>query len=137
MRSTIRFAPKKEAASCSSATGVLCLALPGEMPVIAREDDIMRTRNLDEAIEAVSKVYCPHTVEVVGPVVEIDAFLEVAHPTSQPLVTLSYDAPVKINAQNFSRLFLMMPRQTPTCDTSVCSVSATSFFVRMRRPTLR
>ena len=28
----------------------------------------MRTRNLDEAIDAVSKVYCQHTVEVVGPV---------------------------------------------------------------------
>jgi hypothetical protein len=39
----------------------------------------MRTRNLDVAIDAVSKVYCPHTVEVVGPVCEIDALLEVAH----------------------------------------------------------
>jgi len=68
----------------------------------------MRTRNLDEAIDAVSKVYCPHTVEVVGPVGEIDALLEVAHPTSQPLVSLSYSVPVKIDALNFSRLFLMM-----------------------------
>lgn len=68
----------------------------------------MRTRNLDEAIDAVSKVYCPHTVEVMGPIGEIDAFLEINHPTSQPLVSLSYSAPVKIDAQNFSRLFLMM-----------------------------
>jgi AraC-like DNA-binding protein len=68
----------------------------------------MRTRNLDEAIEAVSKVYCPHTVEVMGPIGEVDAFLEVNHPTSQPMVNLSYSAPVKIDARNFSRLFLMM-----------------------------
>ena len=68
----------------------------------------MRTRNLEEAIDAVSKVYCPHTVEVVGPVGEVDALLEVAHPTSQPLVSLSYSVPVKIDALNFSRLFLMM-----------------------------
>jgi AraC-like DNA-binding protein len=68
----------------------------------------MRTRNLDEAIDAVSKVYCPHTVEVIGPVGDIDAFLDVSHPTSQPLVRLSYSAPVKIDAKNFSRLFLMM-----------------------------
>jgi len=68
----------------------------------------MRTRNLDEAIDAVSKVYCPHTVEVVGPVGEVDALLEVAHPTSHPLVSLSYSVPVKIDALNFSRLFLMM-----------------------------
>jgi AraC-like DNA-binding protein len=68
----------------------------------------MRTRNLDEAIDAVTKVYCPHTVEIVGPVRDIDACLEVEHPTSQPLVTLSYSAPVKIDALNFPRLFLMM-----------------------------
>jgi AraC-like DNA-binding protein len=68
----------------------------------------MRTRNLDEAIDAVSRVYCPHTVEVLGRVDEVDAFLEVNHPTSQPLVRLSYSAPVKIDAQDFSRLFLMM-----------------------------
>lgn len=68
----------------------------------------MHTRNLDEAIDAVSKVYCPHTVEVIGPIGEIDAFLEVNHPTSQPLVSLSYSVPVRIDAQNFSRLFLMM-----------------------------
>jgi AraC-like DNA-binding protein len=68
----------------------------------------VRTRNLDEAIDAVSKVYCPHTVEVIGPVGEVDAFLEVHRPTPQPVVRLSYSAPVKIDAQNFSRLFLMM-----------------------------
>jgi len=68
----------------------------------------LRTRNLDEAIDAVSKLYCPHTVEVTGPADEIDAFLEINHPASQPAVSLSYSAPVKIDAQNFSRLFLMM-----------------------------
>jgi AraC-like DNA-binding protein len=68
----------------------------------------MRTSNLDEAIDAVTKVYCPHTVEVVGPVRAIDAFLEVNQPTFQPLVGLSYNAPVKIDALNFSSLFLVM-----------------------------
>ena len=68
----------------------------------------MRTRDLDEAIEAVTKVYCPHTIQVVGPARNIDALLEVTHLTSQPLVELSYGAPVKIDAGNFPRLFLMM-----------------------------
>lgn len=68
----------------------------------------MRTRNLDEAIDAVTKVYCPHTVEVVGQPRDIDAALEVKHSTFQPLVSLSYSAPVEIDAQNFSGLFLMM-----------------------------
>ncbi len=67
----------------------------------------MRTRDLDEAIEAVTKVYCTHTVEVAGRARNLDALLDVAHPTSQPLVELSYGAPVTINAGNFSGLFLM------------------------------
>jgi AraC-like DNA-binding protein len=68
----------------------------------------MRTRNLDEAIDAVTKIYCPHTVEVIGSARDIDSLLKVDHPTFQPLVTLSYSVPVKIDALNFSRLFLMM-----------------------------
>jgi len=68
----------------------------------------MRTRDLDAIIDAVTSVYCPHTIQVTGPARNIDAFLEVAHPTSQPLVELSYSAAVKIDAGNFSRLFLMM-----------------------------
>lgn len=68
----------------------------------------MHIRNLDEAIDAVTKVYCPHTVEVAGSARDIDVSLEVNHPTSQPLVSLSYNVPVKIDALNFARLFLMM-----------------------------
>jgi AraC-like DNA-binding protein len=68
----------------------------------------LRTRNLDEAIDAVTRVYCPHTVEVVGRPSGVDAVLKVTHSTFQPLVNLSYSTPVKIDAQNFSRLFLMM-----------------------------
>lgn len=68
----------------------------------------MRTRNLDEAIAAVAEVYCPHTIQVVGPAREIDACLTVESPTSQPLVTLSYSTAVDIDALNFSGLFLVM-----------------------------
>ena len=68
----------------------------------------MRTHDLDEAIEAVSKVYCPHTVQVAGAHRDIDVVLEITRPTSQPLVELSYGVPVEIDAGNFPRLFLMM-----------------------------
>jgi AraC-like DNA-binding protein len=68
----------------------------------------MRTRNLDEAIEAVTEVYCPHTLKVMGKVRGIDARLEIANLTFQPLVQLSYDAPVEIDAGDFANLFLMM-----------------------------
>jgi AraC-like DNA-binding protein len=79
------------------------------MPANRESDErALRFRNLDEAIDAVTKVYCPHTIEVMGRARGIDALLEVRHSTFQPLVGLSYSAPVKIDAQNMSRLFLMM-----------------------------
>ena len=68
----------------------------------------LRTRDLDEAIGAVAKVYCPHTVKVTGSGRNIDAKLEVSHQTFQPVVELSYSAPVEIDAEDFRRLFLMM-----------------------------
>lgn len=67
----------------------------------------MRTRNLDEAIEAVTRVYCPHTIEVTGSVRDVNAVLEVTQLTSQPLVELAYGAPVKVDAGNYSGLFLV------------------------------
>jgi AraC-like DNA-binding protein len=66
----------------------------------------MRTQDLDEAIETVTKIFCPHTVEVVGRAQKVDVRLEVKHPTYQPVVELSYDADVRIET-GFSR-FLMM-----------------------------
>ena len=68
----------------------------------------MRTQDLDEAIDAVTKVYCPHTIQVTGSSRKLDVVLEVTRPTSQPLVELSYGVPVAIDAGNFPRLFLMM-----------------------------
>jgi AraC-like DNA-binding protein len=78
------------------------------MPSHPDEARTLRTDDLDEAIESVTRIYCPHTVEVVGRARGIDALLKVTHSTFQPLVGLSYSAPVKIDAQNMSRLFLMM-----------------------------
>jgi hypothetical protein len=78
----------------------------------------MRTRNLDEAIDAVSKVYCPHTVELTGRVWNTDAVPEVHHSaSSQPLVGLSYRAPVNIDAENSPRLFFMMHCARGSADT--------------------
>jgi hypothetical protein len=69
----------------------------------------MRTRNLDEAIDAVSKVYCPRTVELTGRVRNTNAVPAVRHSaSSQPLLELSCRAPVNIDAENSSRLFFMM-----------------------------
>jgi AraC-like DNA-binding protein len=45
---------------------------------------------------------------VTGPARDVDAVLDVTHASAQPLVSLSYSAPVEIDAGDFSRLFLMM-----------------------------
>jgi hypothetical protein len=43
------------------------------MPSHPDEARALRTGNLDEAIEAVARIYCPHTVEAVGRARGIDA----------------------------------------------------------------
>jgi AraC-like DNA-binding protein len=68
----------------------------------------MRTRDLDEAIDAVSRVYCPHRVEIAAAHRDLDVSLEVTRSTAQPLVGLSYSVPVDIDAGHFPQLFLMM-----------------------------
>lgn len=68
----------------------------------------MRTRDLDEAVAAVTEVYCEHRVRVTDAARSVDVRLEVARPTTQPVVELSYGAPVHIDAGAFPRLFLIM-----------------------------
>lgn len=68
----------------------------------------MRTRNLDEATEAVTKVYCPHTTEVIGRNHALDIILDIERKKHVPLIRLSFNAPIKVDAQDFSHLFLMM-----------------------------
>ena len=66
----------------------------------------MRSKDIDELTDAVSKIYCEHTVRVVGPARNVDGQLEVTK-SPQPLVQLSYGTPVTIDAGNFSDLFLI------------------------------
>jgi len=66
----------------------------------------MRTRDLDEAIEVVTRVFCPHNVEVAGRGKGLYVRLEVQRPTFQPLVDLSYGARVRIDT-HFSHFLVM------------------------------
>jgi AraC-like DNA-binding protein len=67
----------------------------------------VRTRDIDEAVAAVSRILVPHSIAVSGVGRRIDAKLQVLQTTSQPLVTLSYGAPVQVDAGDFSGLFLV------------------------------
>ena len=68
---------------------------------------LVQTRNIDEAVEAVSRLLVPHSIKVTSTRERIDAKLQVRHPTSQPLIRLSYGAPVTVDAGDFSGLFLV------------------------------
>lgn len=65
----------------------------------------MRTRDIDEAVEAVTKVFCPHTIEVMGNS-PVDARLAVRPALLQPVAELSYGAPVRIDSR-VARLLIM------------------------------
>jgi AraC-like DNA-binding protein len=68
----------------------------------------VQTRDLDEAIEAVTRVYCPHETAVTGRPTDLNAVLRVFGHTAQPLVSLSYSTDVSIDAGAFSNLCLIM-----------------------------
>jgi AraC-like DNA-binding protein len=66
------------------------------------------TSDLQEAIAAVSRVYCPHDVRVLESNRGIDAVLESSGAAGRQVVTLRYAAPVKIDAGTFENLLLFM-----------------------------
>jgi AraC-like DNA-binding protein len=66
------------------------------------------TSDLQEAIAAVSSVYCPHDVKVLESNRGIDAVLEAFPGSRQQIVSLRYSAPVKIDAGRFEDLLLFM-----------------------------
>lgn len=66
------------------------------------------TSDLQEAIEAVSRVYCPHDARVLESNRGIDAVLESSGAAGPQIVTLRYAAPVKIDACTFENLLLFM-----------------------------
>jgi AraC-like DNA-binding protein len=66
------------------------------------------TKDLQEAIAAVSGVYCPHDIRVLESNRGIDAMLETYGASQQRIVKLRYSAPVKIDAGTFENLLLFM-----------------------------
>lgn len=73
----------------------------------ATQKTLLRTSDLAEAIDAVSRIYCPHEVEIRGSNRSVAVALEVLHGGIQPLVGLRYSAPVRIDAGDFQNLMLM------------------------------
>jgi AraC-like DNA-binding protein len=74
----------------------------------AKQKILLRTSDVAEAIDAVSRIYCPHQLEIRGSNRGVNAELEVIHCGVQPVVGLKYSTPVRIDAGDFRHLMLMM-----------------------------
>jgi AraC-like DNA-binding protein len=68
----------------------------------------LRTADLDETIDAVTRIYCPHSVHIGGSNRGVSSELEVNRTGALRIVSLKYSAPVQIDAGNFQGLMLMM-----------------------------
>src|SRR5882724_10808923 len=68
---------------------------------------LLRTSDLSEAVDAVSRVYCPHEIEIRGGSRRDITTLEVVRGGVQPVIRLMYPSPVRIDAGDFPRLMLM------------------------------
>ncbi|SOE92627.1 transcriptional regulator, AraC family [Burkholderia sp. D7] len=77
-------------------------------PSAIESGNLVRITDLDEAIDVVGSVYCPHTVKPSGPARTVNVDLKVARAADQPVVYLQYSAPVVIDAGRFPNLLLMM-----------------------------
>ena len=68
----------------------------------------LRTADLDEAIDAVSRIYCPHSIHVQGGNRGLSSELEVRDAGGLRIVDLTYSSRVHIDAGDFDDLMLMM-----------------------------
>ena len=68
----------------------------------------LRTADLDETIDAVTRIYCPHSVHVRGSNRGVSSELEGDRAGALRIVSLKYSAPVHIDAGDFDRLMLIM-----------------------------
>ena len=67
-----------------------------------------RSTDLDEAVAAVSRVYCPHQVTIKGSNRGVETSLDAIERPTYSMVRLKYSAPVHIDAGTFDNLLLFM-----------------------------
>src|SRR5512133_440481 len=74
------------------------------MPEIGK----LRTADLDETVDAVTRIYCPHSLHIHGSNRGVSSELEVNRAGALRIVDLKYSARVHIDAGDFKRLMLIM-----------------------------
>jgi AraC-like DNA-binding protein len=67
----------------------------------------IRTRDRQEAISVISRIYCAHEMGLPGPYSGLATCLDVTHGGVQPIVHLKHSTPVRIDAGSFPSLMLM------------------------------
>lgn len=73
----------------------------------AAEKISVRTADLDEIMNAVSRAYCPHQIWICGSNRGEPGFFEVIHGGVQPVVSFSYRTAIKVDAGCFPNVLLM------------------------------
>lgn len=68
----------------------------------------LRTVDLDEAVDAVTRIYCPHSLHIQGSNRGVSSDLEVNRAGALRIVDLKYSVRVHIDAGDFKRLMLIM-----------------------------
>ena len=92
---------------------------------MAVQNVFLQTSNLTEAIDAVSRVYCSHEVEIRGGARDVSVTLDVIRRTAQPIVGLRYSTAVGIDLGNFPNLMLMMTCLNGSASASQASAQTT------------
>lgn len=68
----------------------------------------MHTRDLEEAIDSVGRIYCEHRLRLHPTASAVDTELNIHGPIAHPVVRLRYGAPVSVEAGDLPGLILIM-----------------------------
>jgi len=88
----------------------------------------IRTADLDEIVNAVSRVYCPHEIRFCGSNRGELASFEVIHGGIQPVVSFAYPTAIEVDAGRFPSLLLMQ-----TCIEGGITIAQGDASVRLQR----
>ncbi|MDE0853186.1 MAG: AraC family transcriptional regulator [Nevskia sp.] len=88
----------------------------------------LQTRDLDELVSAVAKVYCSHSIKALGGTQGAAGGFELVRAGTQPIVQLRYGRRVQVDAGSFPRLLLMQ-----TCLDGAGAVEQGALAAQLRR----
>ena len=94
------------------------MPLPNRPPGRRHRDDVVHSRDRDRARDLISAVFSPHTLEVVGPVGDLDVFLQARRTPSITIAELRHGTEVLVRPGALESYFeINMPIRGHTLST--------------------